>query len=287
MRPLRVEIDQLMFYNEGVIVIKQETINKYMLGKDMYAKGESICKISKELNISRSRFSLFLKENNVDVERYPHKKYINEKIFERIDTEEKAYWLGFLYADGAVSSGNRNDIELSLSISDLNHVDKFKKFIEFEGKLIKDYYRCRVSFKNKKIKNDLIKLGCTPKKSLTLTFPTEIQVPNNLIHHFVRGYFDGDGSVTITEKTRCINFVGTYDMLYHICKLSNINGKIYKANSISDKVYRIQTSNKKDIVNMYNFLYKDCTIFMQRKFDKYKTLIDYLSAVRGRNTVNN
>ena len=63
--------------------------------------------------------------------------------------------------------------------------------------------------------NDLIKQGCVPNKSLILTFPNKYQVPKNLINHFIRGYFDGDGSIYEYSKTHAgsISFIGTESVL--------------------------------------------------------------------------
>ena len=84
----------------------------------------------------------------------------NIRNFEIIDTEEKAYWLGFLYADGSVSSTD-NRIELGLAEKDLNHIEKFKEFIGVPNKIsyrpqTKSY---RYMFKSIPCKEDLIKQG--------------------------------------------------------------------------------------------------------------------------------
>ena len=260
--------------------MKEETIKKYEIGKQMYSNGMSTRQISKELHIGRKPFSEWLKSVGVEVNPLPHKKNINENIFNEINTEEKAYWLGFLYADGCVASGNRNDVELSLQLSDIEHIQKFKQFIGFEGKLMTDDFRCRVSFKNKQIHTDLINLGCTPRKSLTLKFPNREQVSENLIRHFIRGYFDGDGCLTFTEKTIGVNILGTYDFLNAICDICNISkDRIYISKSKSNQVYRIVLSGKNDLLNFTSFIYDDCNVYLERKYLKYKQLIKYYSAV--------
>ena len=138
----------------------------------------------------------------------------NIRNFEIIDTEEKAYWLGFLYADGSVSSTD-NRIELGLAEKDLNHIEKFKEFIGIPNKIsyrpqTKSY---RYSFKSIPCKEDLIKHGCVPKKSLILKFPTEEQVPEHLIRHFIRGYFDGDGWFSNTSSCFQVGIIGTEDFI--------------------------------------------------------------------------
>lgn len=63
----------------------------------------------------------------------------------------------------------------------------------------KEYSRIQIS--SKTLTADLLKLGCTPRKSLTLKFPNDgIFKSNDLIRHFIRGYFDGDGSVFISME---------------------------------------------------------------------------------------
>jgi len=63
------------------------------------------------------------------------------------------------------------------------------------------------------MKDDLIALGCIPRKSLLLKFPTSNQVPEHLIRHFIRGYFDGDGHFTNTEKCFEAGYIGTEDFI--------------------------------------------------------------------------
>ena len=248
----------------------------------MYLKGKSTVSICKELHISRSRFSNFLKEEEVYVNPIPQKKKINERIFQNIDNEEKAYWLWFLYADGSISKGNRNDIELSLCLNDIHHLEKFKTFIGFGGKLIIDDFRCRISFKNKNMKKDLMNKGCVPQKSLTIKFPSYDIVPKELIRHFIRGYFDGDGSISCTDKTHSLCVLGTLDMMEHICYESGIPRKIYISKSPNNSTYRILLDDKRDSLIFLHYLYDDCEIYLDRKYNKCKLLIDYFTAVRGR-----
>ena len=92
--------------------------------------------------------------------------------FEKIDTEEKAYWLGFLYADGSVGS-KEDKIELGLAEKDLKHIEKFKTFMNINNKIsyrekTKSY---RMSFRSAQCKQDLINKGCVPKKIIDFKFP--------------------------------------------------------------------------------------------------------------------
>lgn len=245
--------------------------NKYELGKEMYLNGKSLCSISKDLKISRGRFSTYLKKQGIEVKRLPHKKTIRENVFDKIDNEEKAYWLGFLYADGCIGNNNRTDIEIGLSVRDKSHIQKFKNFLNWDGKIVINDIKCRISFKNRHMHQALINLGCIPKKSLTLMFPSEDKVPKELQRHFIRGYFDGDGCFCWTNKTFEINIIGTKDMLENICKITNIDkNRIYSAKTKSKEVYRIVVGEKQKIESFLDFIYANSNIYLDRKYEKYK-----------------
>lgn len=202
----------------------------------------------------------------------------NRYIFENIDNEEKAYWLGFLYADGSVGSTDYR-VELGLAEKDLEHIKKFKNFIGLDNKISyrpksKSY---RYSFKDKIFKEILIKQGCFPKKSLILKFPTEEQVPKKLIRHFLRGYFDGDGHFTNTEKCFEAGYIGTLDF---ITKSLEVLPKDLNKNSKIKDVHRADGAKTysfysyKDVKKFLDFLYQDATIYLDRKYNHYLDFIN-------------
>lgn len=203
-------------------------------------------------------------------------------IFEKIDTEEKAYWLGFLYADGSVGSKEAK-IELGLAERDIHQIEKFKNFIGIDNKISyrpssKSY---RFSFRSQSCKQDLINQGCLPKKSLILKFPTEEQVSNELIRHFIRGYFDGDGWFTNTEK--CFqagiistnNFImGFLDRVHKVYPDLKTTNSIYQnhiGNEITKKYY---FNSYKDVYLFLNWIYSDAKVYLDRKYELYKDFIN-------------
>jgi DNA-binding transcriptional regulator WhiA len=199
------------------------------------------------------------------------------KIFETIDTEEKAYWLGFLYADGSVGS-KEHKIELGLAEQDLKQIEKFRDFIGIMNKIsyrptTKSY---RYSFRSESCKKDLIKQGCVPKKSLILKFPTEDQVPKDLIRHFIRGYFDGDGWFTNTDSCFQIGLIGTEDFIKGFLDNIEIYNKenkifnVHRENGAKRYVFSAYT----DVLNFLNWIYKDATIYLNRKYEHYLDFIN-------------
>lgn len=200
------------------------------------------------------------------------------RIFENIDTEEKAYWLGFLYADGCVGS-KESKVELSLAEKDLRHIEKFRSFIGIENKIsyrpkVKAY---RYSFRSSSCKEDLIKQGCLPKKSLILKFPTEQQVPRSLIRHFVRGYFDGDGWFSNTQGCFQVGLIGTENFLKGFLENAKME---YKGNKIFN-VHRENGAKKyvfsayKDVLSFLDWIYKDSKIYLDRKYEHYLDFLEY------------
>ena len=198
------------------------------------------------------------------------------RIFETIDTEEKAYWLGFLYADGSVGSTD-NRIELGLAEKDLKQIEKFRDFIGIPNKIsyrpnTKSY---RYAFKSVPCKADLIKQGCVPKKSLILRFPTEDQVPKNLIRHFIRGYFDGDGWFTNTPECFQVGIIGTEDFIkgfLNSIEIENKNNKIFDVHR-KDGAKRYVFGAYQDVLNFLNWIYKDSNVYLNRKYEHYLDFI--------------
>ena len=195
--------------------------------------------------------------------------------FENIDTEEKAYWLGFLYADGYISA-KEDKIELCLAEKDFHHLEKFKNFIGLSNKIC---YRAatkayRYSFRSTSCKQDLIKQGCVPKKSLILHFPTTEQVPDALLRHFLRGYFDGDGWFTNTESCFEAGLISSQDFINSF--LAKIESFIdVKIDSTVKNVHRENGAkkysfySKHDVTVFLDFLYQDSSIYLDRKYEHY------------------
>jgi intein/homing endonuclease len=221
----------------------------------------------------------------------------NLKAFEEI-TNESAYFLGLLYADGNLS--DRGRVTLNLSIKDIELVYKFINFLGTDKPLsiIKKTNSVSFSFQNKVITKQLINLGLKPRKSLILKFPKFID--SLFLKDFIRGYFDGDGSVSLKKRKTTSNIrvhlVGTFDMLFniqkHLIKLYNINetkiGQITK----NKNTFQLEIRNKKDVIIFKNFLYDGSNLYLERKkdiFDVDTTLknVDSNTTSRYRNVCFN
>lgn len=247
-----------------------------------YKETKSIILTSKHFGIGKKTITKLLKENKITIVNYQNLTTVNQNSFNQIDSEEKAYWLGFLYADGNVSKSH-NGIELTLKESDLNHLEKFKEFLNTDTKI---YYKAKqkaykINFKSPSIKKDLINLGCVPAKSLILTFPTEQQVPKEYLKHFIRGYFDGDGSLSYAKSCAntytAISIMGTKIFLNELIKILNIsNYRIYtKGNELIGQL----VLNRKAGVDFINYIYENANIYLNRKYKRYEIFKNYNFAV--------
>lgn len=197
---------------------------------------------------------------------------INTQSFKKISTPSQAYWLGFLYADGALALDEKT-FELGLQLGDLEHLEKFKTFLKFDGKIYTDSYRCRLMFRNRVIGNDLIALGCTPRKSKTLMFPSNKQVPKKLQRHFIRGYLDGDGSIGKRgDNQPMLQLIGTKPFLE---ELFNIVPTIDKHPSLHQRTNQVTFTSgiccTKALLTM-EWLYEDCEDFLERKMIRFLAL---------------
>jgi len=251
---------------------------------ELYAQGISIKKISKMLQCPIKIVSTFLKEKGCYIKKgieYLPISSKNESYFERIDSPEKAYFLGLMYADGNVYT-IRNRIQITLQKEDISILKKFAKSMSYNGKFYIDKEKyIKVIVNSKKICEDIIKLGCFVRKSLILEFPNSDQVPNDYIWHFIRGYFDGDGSVNIINKYITCSFTSTESFLNKLSEIFLENDIIpsvfYKR--YKDKLNSagsISISKQQSVQNLYKLMYKDCgDIFMERKKEKFERVYGF------------
>lgn len=193
----------------------------------------------------------------------------NFNYFDVIDNENKAYWLGYIMADGCVYKYKRFNI-FTLGSMDTEHLKKFQIEINDTKQIYiyqkrNGYGECRIN--SKIICDSLIKHGCVPKKSLILDFPNSI--PSPLIRHFIRGYFDGDGSAFKQNGKICCDFIGTEMFLSkinsYLFNIGTSNRPIEK--SYTCNAYKLRFQKRSDMIKITNYFYNDSWIYLERKRD--------------------
>lgn len=222
-------------------------------------------------------------------------KYLqyNKEFFDKIDTIEKAYWLGFLYADGYVTSDNRWGVELGYE--DYDHLHNLLCAFGYNGDLKvrerKGVKSCSFLINNKYMTSSLISKGVIPNKTYSLLFPSEDIISKDLYSHFIRGFFDGDGCVYITRYkkprkdrgnkiyeriSKGVNFVcKSQSFTNDLIRVLNENGIDFHCTiNKRDNLYTLTTSAIGEIEKFYNFIYKDSNpnTRLERKFNKFNDI---------------
>jgi len=235
----------------------------------------------KELSehLQRSEDAIQLKLRKIGLSKTPYTCDVS--FFDEIDNEYKAYWLGFLYADGYViinKATNSGTVGIDLQRNDKSHLLLFNKSINGNYK-IDDFVKIindtecnmsRIRIYSRKMADSLISHGCIENKSLIMTFPS---LPDHLYPHFIRGYFDGDGCISKNSNVKndlSINF--TCGSLSFIQDLRTF---LYQKSIFSyickekDKnTYRLYIKGLANVDNLWNYMYSNCSIFLYRKYDK-------------------
>lgn len=205
---------------------------------------------------------------------------LNESFFDVIDNEDKAYFLGLLYADG-YNNERLGNVEITLI--DRPILEQFAKAIGYGGQIAvraPKNERCLESYRltlcSRKLSGQLARLGCGTRKSKTLTFPDWLN--ENLRHHFIRGYFDGDGSVHVgkPQKTRPghMNWgiVGTEvfcrSVSHEFVSAFGFPGCIRKS-PLCDMWYLGYCGNGRAKL-LADYLFRDATLWIDRKRVKFQ-----------------
>lgn len=241
-----------------------------------YAAGIMIKTIASNEELSTSTVRAILKRNEVPKHswRFSHKSKVlytlNENFFDHLDTQSKAYWFGFILADGNIinKKGNYN-LQVNLKASDEGHLDKLRKALGSDSP-IRVYSRGQplLVISSKHLINSLTNRGIVPAKSCIVD-PDLQQIPDDLLHHFWRGVFDGDG--TIGYNNRKDWFIGLCGTIPVVTKFSEF---VYETTGFGGSLY--QRNKNKNFLTMslqgnnacrsvVDLLYNEADVCLERK----------------------
>lgn len=216
------------------------------------------------------------------------KHFFNENYFESIDTEEKAYWLGFIAADGCiVKSGDYNSYRLYINLGsiDENHLQKFLNSINAHDIEIQNYTSTsgfsnkngtatsRVVLNSLKLCKDLSKYNIHERKSYNIKMP---EINHRLMPHYLRGYVDGDGSFYCHYDENNKRYRYSFEIVggsrTFMEQVQNyLTGKNIKTNIYTRKTnnsIRLMSSSKTEILKIIELLYSNANIYLDRKLNK-------------------
>lgn len=247
--------------------------------------------IGEKFGSKRYQINYLLEKHGIQksVSQAKRKYSLNENYFDEIDTPNKAYILGFLYADGYNNRIN-NTVVLSLNREDREILEKINKEIGSTKPLFESNYTpddgverhmLILTMASKHMCESVEKWGLVQNKTFTITFPDFLK--EDLIPHFVRGYFDGDGcacstsdkgrprfQITLMSSTQFCN--GLIDYL----ETQNIHFHINQPLRKSKKNKIVRSGNNKELPKFINLIYKDADLYLERKKNKGLTYLESL-----------
>jgi len=270
-------------YNQTPLKTEQKIIS-------LYNSGLSSVQIQQKLGINPTTILYIVKRNGFSTRttKQTSKRYtFNERFFERINTEEKAYWLGFILADGCISRGK--DIIIVLKKEDRKHLEKFIENINGNNKIqeIKNnggfngIDAVRLAIRSQKMYNDLIKCGITERKSLTAKVPSCI--PENFIRHFWRGLVDGDGHICVVNTQSNghkythleVGLCGTKNVVYEFENYTKRHINTIAKIRPDKMIWRFSIGGKENAIQLCSLLYDDSVVSLDRKlkiYEQYKQI---------------
>ena len=277
----------------GIKIIKPKLVprNTIIEAAKYYSDNQiSIINCAKKFKIGKNTLYNYLKENNSIKNDKNYQKDItyDKNFFDSIDNEEKAYWLGFIMADGYTKlDKNNNPAQTTIEISkkDINLLDAFKKSIK-SNYIIRERSRttitgkiseiCSITISSHHLTKQLVSYGVVPNKTYIGFINEEIFGDNEeLIFHYLRGYSDGDGTINKNKGNYVFKLVIRSKSILNtitnwIKKYCNIDPKI----TIWENTYRLSIQNKKDYFIFLEKLYKNANIYLDRKYQNYLSHID-------------
>jgi hypothetical protein len=254
--------------------ITEQIVQLYHSGKHAWQVGEMLgcCKTTvyshlKSVGIQRRKREECLRRYDLDT-----------NFFSAIDNESKAYWLGFIVADGAIVG---TKISVKLAVKDQEHVCKLKACIgtnipivlgEGTRKGVVNKF-CRLDFTSKKMVTDLAMHRVLPRKSLREEFP--LGVGSDIERHFLRGLFDGDGCIRNVKYGHILTYVGSEGIVsaFRNRLVAKFGVTPQKPRCVRNLHY-VSFGRKNDISLILSYLYNDSSWYLDRKYKKSREILE-------------
>ena len=211
--------------------------------------------------------------------RTPKKKLENQRVeeilyFDKIDTPEKAYLLGFLFSDGYIAKTAYGvTIGLALQLQDKYILEYIKQAWGVDNKISEYKNSAKIQVTDSHMYNRLVELGIQEDKS-----HQDYILPNideNLLNSFILGYFDGDGCITIKSTGYSVISICCNSKIFleSVKQFLNKNGIETRDVTIEKRpknnIYVLYISKRAEQIKFMDFIYKDSSIFLKRKHDKF------------------
>lgn len=255
-----------------------------------YEAGEEVPEIAKSMGVTSVNINAFFRR--IGLHRRNSRTYFNESYFKEIDSEDKAYFLGFILADGCIYN---NRVCLGISDTDVGILERFKAFLDTDKKIYKSSCTgisgkvtniCRIELISDKMVDDLAKLSILPNKTLHCKYPSDM-IGSTYERDFIRGIWDGDGTISQYLSKRGDD--GAIHNKYHasvcgtldICEslrerlrpILEVEGYISKRFDTENCCYTLSYSGGKCVGKLMKYLYEESSVSLDRKYDKAMSIV--------------
>lgn len=209
-------------------------------------------------------------------------------FFKCINTEEKAYILGFICADGHISEDRlvitvaEKDLDILEKIRGAMHsnhpIKKIKRINPYNKTDRKQLTLVELMIGRKELVEPLFNMGLSSNKTYTLNGDILKYIPKYLMRDFLRGYFDGDGNVFFGIRYTSgykynINVCGNEDFLLKSFQAYfPSSNRLYK-DLYSKQCYVWKISSRDKVRDFMHYLYYNSSIFLQRKYNEYRKIM--------------
>mgnify|MGYP001610872498 CR=1 FL=1 len=255
----------------------------------LYLTGESGASLGRAFGISTPAVFGFLERRHIELRHDlggPRRYTCDHRFFQTIDTESKAYWLGFLAADGTVTN---RDVHLQLAACDTEHVSRFRDALQATHPIRPvnnhGYPATIMTISSQEMIHDLANHNVVPRKTHILRLPT---LSPEMLRHYLRGYIDGDGTFTrsrIRRKDRPglqyqvhsrfslpgnVTFlVQVQQMLMRFCGVSATKIFLQRAH-FSQNIGILAYGGTRQVRTIFDWLYHDATVWLPRKRERFE-----------------
>lgn len=267
-------------YRHGAQQVSDEEV---VLLKEMYTNGMSQVALAEKFHIHHKTILECVRDDvPVVYGRFQRVHKLNEEFFDIIDNQDKAYILGFLYADGQNCYSKRavrlqlteEDVEILYRISNVLQYTRPLTYVPAReiydtGYISKPQYALDINSAH--MSKRLSELGVVQNKSLILTFPHWMS--DELIPHFLRGYIDGDGCIARQPHSYSVCFISTLSFcesaLSIVYRLTGLKAHLKESRNHNGITTDWTISKKDDTKEFLDWIYKDAHLYLKRKHDIY------------------
>lgn len=255
----------------------------------LYEQGSTTTSIAGRFGTDSGTVSYHFKKRSVQCRPQSENKRrytLREDAFSNVSDEATAYWLGYLFADGCVyvrRDGNEKSLSVVSQNKDAHHLVRLAEFLGTTKPLKSANSDTAQSLcvYSARLVDDLLHLGCVPRKSSAM-FLNPPRLADALFRHFVRGYFDGDGSAYIANSTPTGSLCGNAQFLAIlqgcITMQAKTDGIIYP-HTISKKAHYLVFRGKDKFTRFGAWMYQDASVFLPRKRERFNAYVGAAGAV--------